>query len=137
MYLVPVEVKNSLIHGKGVFATADIPKDTVVWKFKKDHDQRLSVEAYEDLGHDEKKLAQKTAYLSPQSDMWVIPPPDDPACFTNHSKNANLSVVFDKKLSSEPIFIAKEDIAAGDEITNDYREFDKNADDEQSDWLKD
>jgi len=136
MYLVPAKIKPSLIHGRGVFAEADIPKDTIVWEFKAGHDQKLSSEAFENLDHAARKALERTAYLSPQSDMWVIPPADDPACFTNHSNHANLSVIFDKKLSGEPVFVANRAIAAGEEITNNYQEFDKNADEEQSSWLQ-
>ena len=68
---------------------------------------------------------EKTAYLSPWSGLWVFPPENDPAQFTNHSPNNNISVIFDENVSSEPYFIANKDIEVGEEITNNYHEFDE------------
>lgn len=136
MYLVPVEVKHSSIHGKGVFAKKAIAKDTVIWKYAEGHDRKMDVETFDNLDHKDRKALERISYLSPQSDMWVSPPEDDPACFTNHSNEANMSVVIDAKKSEEPIFVANRDIAAGEELTNDYAEFDQNSDRTEFDWLE-
>ena len=113
MYLVEVAVKASPIHGKGVFADEKIAKGKVVWKYTEGHDRRMTVEAFDELSHKARKAIEQTAYLSPQSDMWVIPPTDDPACFTNHSAEANLIIDFDPKVSKEALFIAAREIEVG------------------------
>jgi len=38
MLLVPTTIKESGIHGFGLFAAADIPKGTVIWTFKEGFD---------------------------------------------------------------------------------------------------
>lgn len=134
MYLVPVEIKDSAIHGRGVFAKVKITKGSVVWKYKKGHDHKMDVATFDALEHKKKKALERIAYLSPQSDMWVFPPEEDPACYTNHSQDPNMEVLIDAKRSEEPIFIAKHDIEVGEELTNSYDEFDENAS-SSMDWL--
>jgi len=126
MYIVPVEVKESSINGRGVFALSDIPKGRIVWQFADGHDLVMSSEEFKKLDEETKDQMQKVAYLSPTSRMWISPPEDDPACYTNHSRQNNTTVVVDAKISPEPYFVANKDIKKGEEITNNYYEFDTN-----------
>jgi len=136
MYIVPVEVKASSINGKGVFAKQDIKKGAIVWQYTEDHDKKMSTQAFKQLDDSTKKALQRVAYLSPTSGMWVIPPDDDPAYYTNHNSNThNTAVMVDSKLSDEPIFFANRDIKSGEEITNNYLEFDTNTKPKSFDWL--
>lgn len=125
MYLIKVEVKNSEIHGKGVFALKKIPKNTIVWQFMPDHDLTLTPSQFDKLTKDEKAKLKRIAYLSPTSEFWVYPPDNDPARFTSHSSSNNLTSVVDANVSSEPYFITNRDIAAGEELTNNYNQFDQ------------
>lgn len=68
--------------------------------------------------------------------MWVYPPEGDPAEFTNHSMNSNLSVVYNKQVSPEPYFVANRDILAGEELTNNYHEFDAMTQKESPSWAR-
>lgn len=136
MYVVPVKVAKSEIDGSGVFADAKIAKGTIVWIYKEGHDLTLSPSEYESVSAEKKNILEKTAYLSPWSGLWVFPPENDPAQFTNHSPRNNLSVVFDSKVSSEPYFIANKDIKVGEEITNNYHEFDKITQQTEPTWAK-
>lgn len=124
MYLVKVEVRDSQIEGKGVFTLETVKEGTVVWRFDHTHDQTLSAAEFDKLDDDSKRKLQRVAYLSPSSHRWVFPPDDDPARFTNHSKANNLSVLYDETKSEEPIFVANRNIAAGEELTVNYTEFD-------------
>lgn len=125
MYLVKVSVKNSQIEGKGVFADEDIAQGDIVWKFDPQHDLTISQEDFERLDKNMQSEIRKIGYMSPTSNNWVYPPEDDPARFTNHSDSSNnLSVVFDRHISDEPIFIVNKDIEKGEELTNNYIEFD-------------
>jgi SET domain-containing protein len=65
----------------------------------------------------------------------VYPPKDDTACFTNHSHSNNLSAVFDRRISVEPIFVANRDIKKGEELTDNYLEFGTELKDEKPSWL--
>lgn len=136
MYKIAVEVAPSPIDGKGVFTLNSIAKKTVAWLFTEGHDVALSVTEYHELSQPEKDRLDKTGYLSPWTNLWVFPPNDDPAQFTNHSDKNNLSAVYDESVSTEPYFIANRDIQAGEELTNNYHEFDKITRETKPDWAK-
>jgi len=130
MYIASVKVANSNIEGRGVFALEDIAAGMIVWKFKDGYDKRITKQQYDKL--DDK--TKSTGYLSPSTNLYVFPPTGDPACFTNHSKDNNLSTVFDTKVSDEPYFVANRDIKSGEELTNNYLEFDKVTQNLKPDW---
>ena len=137
MYLIPVSIRKSSIDGDGVFAESNIPKGTIVWQYTDGHDKKMAKEEFNSLDQDIKNELQRIAYLSPTTDFWVMPPKEDPACYTNHdSATFNTSVVVDKNVSEEPIFVANRDIHQGEEITNNYLEFDENSSIEKFEWLK-
>jgi len=135
MYLFKVEIKKSPINGKGVFALENISKGEVVWRYKPDKDRVLSVGDYEKLDSNEKSKLDRIAYLSPSTNRYVYPPENDPALFTNHSVDNNLSVVFDKLVSDEPFFVANRDIKIGEELTNNYLDFDEAIKNHRPKWL--
>ena len=135
MYLIPIEAKISPIDGKGVFALQKIMKGEMVWKFNPEHDKDLSVEEFNNLDKEVQSNLKRVAYLSPTSNRYVYPPKDDLANFTNHSKNNNLSVVIDTKISEEPYFIANRNIEEGEELTNNYAEFDEDTKGDGGEWI--
>jgi uncharacterized protein len=111
-YLSPkTEVRQSKIHGRGLFATADIVKDEIV-----------AVKG----GHivDRKILREKiTPQLGPveiqiDDDLFITPVTDEERelsmLYSNHSCNANLGV------RGEITFVAMRDIRAGEELTHDW-----------------
>ena len=125
MYKTLVKVAPSAIDGEGVFAQQDIKHGSIVWQFDEKHDHRITQACHEELPEEEKKRLERVAYLSPWSGLWVYPPTGDPAEYTNHSNNNNLTTRFDSQVSPEPYFIANRDIKSGEELTNNYREFDE------------
>lgn len=137
MYKVLVNVQASNIDGKGVFAQQDIQKDTIVWQYTADHDHAITQAEFDAKDQVEQEYLQRVAYLSPWSNLWVFPPKGDPAEYTNHSNQNNLTVEFNSNVSSEPYFIASRDIADGEELTNNYLEFDKIAKTAPPDWARD
>lgn len=136
MYIVKVKVAKSQIDGNGVFAENDIPKGEIVWIFQQDHDQRLSDTAFQNLSITEREHLSHTAYFSPWSHLWVFPPEGDAAEYTNHSDEHNLSVKFDAAISPEPYFVANREIKEGEELTNNYHEFDEITRQIKPDWAK-
>lgn len=124
MYLIKVSVKESRIEGKGVFADEAIKKDAIVWKFDVTHDKSLSKEEFDKLNEEQKTTLLRVAYFSSKSNLWVFPPENDPALYTNHSTSNNLSAIYNEDLSQEPLFKANRDIRVGEELTVDYTEFD-------------
>jgi len=139
MYLIPISVKSSTVEGKGVFSEAYISKGEIVWKYTMGHDKSLSQSDYEALTDSEKEYMNKVAYLSSTSGQYIFPPENDPALYTNHDAlNHNLTAVLDKSISPEPFFIANRDIKKGEELTNNYHEFDASIglDKAVPEWLK-
>jgi len=134
MYLTKVSVRESKISGKGVFSLEDIKKDSIVWKFEPTHDKSLSIEEFDKLDDVSKTNLLRVAYLSSITNRWIYPPDGDSALFTNHSEANNLSVVFDKSISEEPVFKANRDIKVGEELTVNYLEFDNRPKDKVLDF---
>ena len=111
-YLSPkTKVRESKIHGRGLFATADITKGEIV-----------AVKG----GHivDGKTLREKiTPLLGPVEiqigdDLFIAPVDDEERessmLYLNHSCNPNLG------LRGEITFVAMRDISAGEELTHDW-----------------
>ena len=96
--------------GLGVFATKPIPKGTILWALC-DLDQRLSPVRVRRLGTPYQALLDRYAFFNAEGDRVVC---WDIARFVNHNCEANA-------ISTGWHFdIAVRDIAAGDEICNDY-----------------
>jgi hypothetical protein len=105
------EVRASKIHGRGLFATANIAKDEIV-----------AVKS----GHivDRKTLRAKiTPQLGPveiqiDDDLFIAPVTEEECegsmLYTNHSCNPNLG------MRGEITFVAMRDIHAGEELTHDW-----------------
>ena len=136
MYICKVKVLESPIEGNGVFTQEDIAKDTIVWIFKDGYDLSIAPAEYEVLPSDKQKELKKTGYLSPWTNVWIFPPKDDPAQYTNHSTDNNLTAVYDIKVSTEPYFVANRNIVNGEELTNNYHEFDQNTQTTKPDWAR-
>jgi SET domain-containing protein len=111
-YLSPkTEVRESKIHGRGLFATMDIAKDEIV-----------AVKG----GHivDRKTLRERiTPRLGPVEiqigqDLFIAPVTDEERelsmLYSNHSCNPNLGV------RGEITFVAMRDIRVGEELTHDW-----------------
>lgn len=96
--------------GLGVFATRSIPKGTIVWVLD-ELDQRLDPTRIRSLGPRYQALLERYAYLNAAGERVLC---WDLGRWVNHSCEANA-------LSSGWDFdLAVRDIAAGEELTNDY-----------------
>jgi uncharacterized protein len=117
-YLSPkTEVRKSKIHGRGLFATADIAKDEIV-----------AVKGGRIV--DRKILCEKiTPLLGPveiqiDDDLFIAPVTDEERelsmLYSNHSCDANLGI------RGEITFVAMREIRAGEELTHDWATTDDN-----------
>jgi SET domain-containing protein len=115
-YLSPkTEVRESKIHGRGLFAIADIAKDEIV-----------AVKGGRIV--DRKTLREKiTPRLGPveiqiDDDLFIAPVTDEERelsmLYSNHSCDANLGI------RGEITFVAMRDIRAGEELTHDWATID-------------
>lgn len=116
MLLVRTVVRESRIHGLGVFADQPIGKGEAVWAFEPLLDRVIPVA---ELG---RMPAHVADYLEtyceyfPETEVLVLSGDNDR--FTNHSDDPNTVVVLPN--GPEARVVAARDIAAGEEITCDY-----------------
>jgi uncharacterized protein len=123
MLLVKTKIGVSKIDGIGLFADQFIAKGTPVWRFKKGFDVRVNKKYPETLSEPAKSFFKKYAYQNPKTLNWTLPA--DNARFANHSNTANI-YCGDNLKDENSADIASRDIQPGEELTNDYREFDSN-----------
>lgn len=98
-------VKNSNIHGKGVFALRDFKKEEVIMRWDISH--ILTPKQVEKLPASEKE------YVAFSDRKYILMQP--PAKYTNHLCDANIYV-------DNFCYVAKRDIKKGEEIGEDYSE---------------
>ena len=114
MLLVNTYIAPSKIHGTGVYASEPIPKGTPMWRFEPAVDRVIPFDELEKLPAPAREFLKIYCYLWPEfGDGWILN--GDHARFINHSRTPNTD-------NSGPISLAAKDIAAGEEITCDYRE---------------
>jgi ribosomal protein S18 acetylase RimI-like enzyme len=116
MMLVPTRVGPSPIEGFGLFAAADIEKGAPVWAFTPGVDVELSKERFERERGIAAEFLDRYAYFDAQRGAFVLCVDD--ARFMNHSEQPNVSPTEDDRC------VALRDVAAGEELTCDYRHLD-------------
>jgi uncharacterized protein len=116
MLRVPTYVAPSPIAGMGVFAAKDIEAGTVVWSFEEGVDWRIHPEEFEAFPEPYRTRFRHYVYLE-DTGFYVLC--GDNTRFMNHSDMPNCE---------EPpgaFTIASRLIKAGEELTCDYRIFDR------------
>lgn len=100
----------------GVIAEAPASKGQIIWKAVRELDQLFPVSFVDTLPGPARATILHFAYRSVTlPDYYILE--FDNGRFMNHSENANLD------FSQDDIGIATRDIAAGEELTCDYRQF--------------
>lgn len=122
MLLVKTYIAPSKIHGIGLFADENIKENTVTWKFDPAIDILLSEKEIAKLPNITQEFIKEFGSLSKLSNKYILSA--DNARFTNHSSHPNLE---SKIVTGEPeaIALANRDIKKGEELTIDYRGFDR------------
>lgn len=121
MLLIKTLLKNSLIHGIGLFANQFIPAGTKVWELTKGFDLILTQEQVSALPELNKEFIHHFAYQDKETLNYVLC--SDDARFFNHADIPNVEAMIynDGTYIAD---IANSDINIGDELTVDYRDFD-------------
>jgi hypothetical protein len=120
MLLVRTRVRPSAIHGLGLFAVEALPRGTPVWRFERGFDQEFTPEQFAAFPPVVQQHIRWFAYFRPEDGRAVLS--GDHASFMNHSDTPNTGVWPD---SPWPVTtVALRDIASGEELTCNYREFD-------------
>jgi SET domain-containing protein len=117
-YKVEVKVATNPEIGLGLFASEPIKKDSIVWEFLDGIDIRISKERLEKLDEAQKDYFFKYGWFQDDDHMYSS---CDLTNFINHSFQPNLKVV-------DEIVIAIRDIEIGDELFENYQEFDPDFD---------
>jgi SET domain-containing protein len=117
MMRVKASLKVSAIHGIGLFADADIPAGAVVWDFDPPFDlafDRSNLDAFPDFV---KAEILKFSFWDARLKKFVLCA--DNARFFNHAEEAANCVDHEDKRRT----VALRDIARGEELTANYREW--------------
>lgn len=119
MLLVPTRLAPSSIHGLGVFAVEPVGKGTPIWRFAKGLDMEFEAAVVETLPPHVRTFFSHYGYLDRNVNRIVLC--FDDARFVNHSTTPNVAT--DYARDPYGLDVALRDIAAGEELTMDYANF--------------
>lgn len=115
MLLIETEIRNSNIHGIGLFCKFPVPKGMKVWVFHPLFDFALNEDDIEGLPESALSFLKMYGYRSVETNEFIVNL--DLSRHINHSDKPNL--ISDQYSN----YYAAQDIPAGTELTCDYREF--------------
>ena len=115
MLLVNAAAGISRIHGQGLIARELIPADTVIWVLKPGFDVELTIEQFNELSPFVREQVGRYVYTDMTTGKIVLC--SDDAKYMNHSDRPNTRTAGQRTT-------AIVDIAPGEELTCDYKEFD-------------
>jgi len=121
MLLVPTRLSQSPIHGLGVFALAPIAASMPVWRFERGLDMEFSPDIVTALPEHVQTFFRHYGYLDRNVGRIILC--FDDARFVNHSDAPNVATDY----AQDPygLDVALRDIAAGEELTMDYANFEQ------------
>jgi SET domain-containing protein len=119
MLFVRTRLAPSSIHGLGLFAAEPIPRGAEVWRFTPGFDLDLDPALVENQPAIFRERLLHYGYIDSRLGRYILC--CDDARFINHSDTPNLRTDLDGDRYG--VDIAARDIAAGEEITIDYRWF--------------
>lgn len=125
MILVKTKIKDSKIHGLGLFADQFIPKGTMIWKFTPGFDQKFTREQILSFPDLLQIYIYKYSWKSTKSKLYCFS--SDNGKYFNHSDDPNALSEY-KKSDEEVITTAIKDIKIGEEITDNYSSFESDSD---------
>lgn len=121
MLLVKTKLRGSTVHGIGLFAEEFIPKGTKMWHFASGFDLEKTCDEIKSLPESAQDWFRHFGYLDQRLNRHILS--FDDARFMNHSDNPNMVPDFDQ--DKYGVGVATRDIKAGEEITIDYRQIEK------------
>lgn len=120
MLFIKTRVGPSGIHGMGLFAGEFVPRGAPIWRFEPGFDHDFSPEQFAALPPLARSHTRWFCFVSRENGHVILS--GDHACFINHSAEANTGTPRD---TQPPVTtVARRDIAAGEEITCNYWEYD-------------
>lgn len=122
MLLTKTAVKPSSIHGLGLFADEAIPKGTRIWQFSPGLDLEIDVADFEKFDQTEKDFMLFYGFHSKKTGKYHLS--FDNVRFINHAQKGNITVDLSVDDVEYPLIAAK-DIPIGEELTQNYLDFDE------------
>ena len=116
MFHVKTELKESKIHGIGLFAGENIDKGQKIYTKNSDLELSLTPKEFSKLQKNEQKTIKHYGCFDKKVDRWHLD--FDDIRFCNHSKNGNITL-------KEESLVASRNIEEGKEITQDYSQFEE------------
>ena len=123
MIHVKYKLDKSKEHGVGLFADQDIPKETVVYTPSLLLDVNLTQAQFDSLDEKEKREIRYWGFFDEPSQKWHVD--FDVSHFINHSYDATVA---QDPSYSEAHLIATRDLKSGDELTQNYLDFETKED---------
>ena len=121
MLCVKTKVLPSKIHGLGLFADQFIKSGTLVWRFLAGFDQRFTHEQVATFPEMVQKYLAKHASFR-EGGLYLLCA--DEGNYFNHSRTPNVQSVKQDGETEMPVYSLK-DISQGEELTENYSEYDK------------
>lgn len=125
MLLIRATVKPSPIHGLGLFAAEPIARGTAIWKFSPGLDLEISQADFEKFSRYEQDFILFAGFHSRKTGKYHLS--FDDVRFINHADPGNVTI--DEARGTEDdvefVLVAARDIADGEELTQNYYEFDE------------
>lgn len=131
MLLVKTKIKESNIHGIGLFSDQFIPKGTEIWRFTPGFDQKFTREQILSWPDLLQIYIYKYGWRSKKSKLYCLA--SDNGRFFNHSADSNVLSEY-RDNEDEVVTVAIRDIQAGEEILDNYSSFE--ADTSEGDVLE-
>ena len=124
LFKTEVKVATDPRMGLGLFATEFIPKDSIVWEFVEGVDIKVSVDRVEQMSEAQQEYFEKYAWV--EDDYYYSS--CDLTNFVNHSYQPNLKII-------DEIMISLRDIHPGEELFENYAEFDDCFDEYKDEYI--
>lgn len=114
MFKVKIKIKQSSIHNLGIFADEDIMKGREVYIIEPNLDLYLTEEEFKMIPIESQDYIKHFGYLDKNLNIYHLS--YDDIRFCNHSAKSNIEL-------KKNTLIAKRNIQKGEELTQDYNEF--------------
>jgi SET domain-containing protein len=123
MIHVTYKLKVSDLHGIGLFAAQDIAKGELVYTASPTLDLNITQAQFDSLDQKEKHEVLWWGFFDQPSQMWHVD--FDVSKFINHSYDATVT---QNEAYDEAYLVASREIEVGEELTQNYLEFETQAD---------
>lgn len=120
MLLVRTKIKESEVHGIGLYADEFIPQGTLVWKFTPGFDKKFTAKQISEFPDLLQIYLYKYTWKSKKSGMYCFC--SDNGKHFNHSENPNVLSEY-RDNEDESLVFAIKDINIGEELLDDYSSF--------------